>query len=369
MKPVYNLVLFLALIFCLSAPLHAAEPDPVHIAVAGPITGPLAAFGEQIKRGVELSADAINANGGINGKKLAIAVYDDSCETKQAVLVANKIVASGTKIVIGHWCSASSIAAQKIYRDEGILHIDVGGLLSEFTTEGGPLTFRMSTTEKAFAERLSTFLVNKKNAKSVAMFYHQALVTAALAKYMKINLDALKTSYPIDESYMPGQRDFSAATSKLNDKKPDALLCGGYTLECSLLVRQTIDAGYKGTIIGWDTFNSPDFYAAIGANNTRNIYSVDYARPVHLPAFQKLNDVLKSKGYPNEITTFLSYATVEILAKSFAAGTKVENVATEMKKNTFDTVIGPVQFDTHGDRANAALSVYQWENGTLKVIE
>ena len=45
------------------------SPTTSAIAVAGPMTGPLATIGEQMKRGAEAAAAAINDAGGVNGKK------------------------------------------------------------------------------------------------------------------------------------------------------------------------------------------------------------------------------------------------------------------------------------------------------------
>jgi ABC-type branched-subunit amino acid transport system substrate-binding protein len=43
--------------------------------------------------------------GGIKGDKLVGVEYDDACDPKQAVAVANKIVNDGIQYVIGHLCS------------------------------------------------------------------------------------------------------------------------------------------------------------------------------------------------------------------------------------------------------------------------
>ena len=59
------------------------------IATAGPITGPYAIFGEQMKRGAEKAVADLNAKGGVLGQKLKLEVGDDACDPKQAVSVAN----------------------------------------------------------------------------------------------------------------------------------------------------------------------------------------------------------------------------------------------------------------------------------------
>ena len=49
----------------------SAANAQIKIGVAGPITGPNAAFGAQLKNGAEQAVEDINAAGGINGQKLA----------------------------------------------------------------------------------------------------------------------------------------------------------------------------------------------------------------------------------------------------------------------------------------------------------
>jgi branched-chain amino acid transport system substrate-binding protein len=61
----------------------SAASAQIKIGVAGPITGPNAAFGAQLKNGVEQAVEDINAAGGINGQKLQIVVGDDVSDPKQ----------------------------------------------------------------------------------------------------------------------------------------------------------------------------------------------------------------------------------------------------------------------------------------------
>ncbi|SQC07741.1 High-affinity leucine-specific transport system [Klebsiella pneumoniae] len=62
--------------------------------------------------------------------------YDDACDPKQAVAVANKIVNDGIQYVIGHLCSSSTQPASDIYEDEGILMISPGATNPELTQRG-----------------------------------------------------------------------------------------------------------------------------------------------------------------------------------------------------------------------------------------
>jgi branched-chain amino acid transport system substrate-binding protein len=75
----------------------------VNVGVAGPITGANAAFGAQLKNGVEQAAFDINASGGILGQKINVLIGDDVSDPKQGVSIANKFVGDGIKLVIGHF--------------------------------------------------------------------------------------------------------------------------------------------------------------------------------------------------------------------------------------------------------------------------
>src|ERR1700736_4764135 len=93
----------------------AAQAADLMIGVAGPLTGPNAAFGEQLQKGAQQAADDINAAGGVNGQKIVLEFGDDASDPKQGVSVANKFVGDGVKYVDGHFNSGVSIPASEVY--------------------------------------------------------------------------------------------------------------------------------------------------------------------------------------------------------------------------------------------------------------
>jgi branched-chain amino acid transport system substrate-binding protein len=102
---------------------HAAMAKDIKVAVVGAMSGPIAQWGDMEFNGARQAIKDINAKGGVKGDKLVAVEYDDACDPKQAVAVANKVVNDGIKYVIGHLCSSSTQPASDIYEDEGILMI------------------------------------------------------------------------------------------------------------------------------------------------------------------------------------------------------------------------------------------------------
>jgi branched-chain amino acid transport system substrate-binding protein len=113
-----------ALAFALAASGHATAE--VKIGIGGPITGGSAAFGAQLKNGVEQAVEDINAAGGILGQKIVVSVGDDRADPKEGVSVANKFVGDGVKYVIGHFNSGVTIPASDVYQENGMLVITPG---------------------------------------------------------------------------------------------------------------------------------------------------------------------------------------------------------------------------------------------------
>ena len=87
----------------LPAMMGVAQADDIKVATAGPITGPYAAIGEQMKRGAELAVKDINAKGGVLGKQLALTVGDDACDPKQARTSPTSWPTRASSFVDGHY--------------------------------------------------------------------------------------------------------------------------------------------------------------------------------------------------------------------------------------------------------------------------
>ena len=115
------MVLGLTLVFGISTGASAAN---IRIGVASPFTGDLAAYGDNIKAGVNLKLKEINDAGGINGQKVELVWGDDLCAPKDAGTVGSKFAADKSIVaVIGHLCSSATLAAVPIYVRAGLVSL------------------------------------------------------------------------------------------------------------------------------------------------------------------------------------------------------------------------------------------------------
>ncbi|ETR71846.1 MAG: hypothetical protein OMM_02181 [Candidatus Magnetoglobus multicellularis str. Araruama] len=104
-----------------------SKQESVHIAMVGPISGSGAIKGRSVLKGINLYLDALNQNGGIDGKQVRLTVFDDQNDKDQAFEQAKEIAKQNKAIaIIGHWYSSCSIKAGTIYKKHGIPAITPG---------------------------------------------------------------------------------------------------------------------------------------------------------------------------------------------------------------------------------------------------
>ena len=69
-----------------------ATGQPIKIGLSNSLTGPSAAPGASIEKGVKLQIDYVNANGGIGGRPLQLIEYDDKSDVPTAIANINKLI-------------------------------------------------------------------------------------------------------------------------------------------------------------------------------------------------------------------------------------------------------------------------------------
>ncbi len=104
--------------------MTTASAKTLKIGSMGPLTGPYAADGNDIKNGVLCAIDVVNDEGGIPGfDKIELFPQDTACDPKQAVAAANKLINLEVTGVIGAYCSSSTIPASATLAEEDIVMI------------------------------------------------------------------------------------------------------------------------------------------------------------------------------------------------------------------------------------------------------
>lgn len=149
---------------------HSVLAQDIKVAIVGAMSGPVAQYGDMQFTGARQAIADINASGGIKGDKLVGVEYDDACDPKQAVAVANKVINDGIRYVIGHLCSSSTQPASDIYEDEGVIMITPAATNADLTTRGYKMIMRTTAWIQTRALLLPNILLRRLNL-NVSLWY------------------------------------------------------------------------------------------------------------------------------------------------------------------------------------------------------
>ena len=229
---------------------YSMAADTIKIALAGPVTGAVAQYGEMQFIGAEMAIEQINKAGGVNGAMLEGVKYDDACDPKQAVAVANKIVNDEVKYVVGHLCSSSTQPASDIYEDEGIMMITAASTSPDITARGYQLVFRTIGLDSLQGPTAGNFIADHIKPKTVAVVHDKQQYGEGIATAVKQTLEGKGTKVAVFEGINAGDKDFSSLISKLKQANVDFVYYGGYHPELGLLLRQSAEKGLKAKYMG-----------------------------------------------------------------------------------------------------------------------
>lgn len=352
-----------------------AYADALKIGVAGPFTGPNAAFGAQMQKGAEQAAADINAAGGILGQQIELVFGDDVSDPKQGVSVANKLVGDGIKFVVGHFNSGVTLPASEVYRENGMLAITPSATNVCVTdrkngpcgnwTEAAPdlLMFRTCGRDDQQGAVAGDFILNNKAGKVIAIIHDKTPYGQGLADATKAFLNSKGVQEAIYEGISTGDKDFSALISKMKSGNVDVVYWGGLHTEGGLIVRQMRDQGMTAVFMSGDGITSDEF-ASIGGPGVEGTLMTFPPDPRKRPEAAEIVAKFTAAGFNPEAYTLYTYAAMQILKEAVekVGAADPAKVAEFMYSgHSFKTVIGDISFDKKGDITRPDYALYTWK--------
>ena len=336
----------------------------VVIGVAGPFTGTYAAYGDQVWRGAQAAAEAINNDGGINGEKIRLVKGDDACDPKQAVAVANRLIESDKVVaVVGHFCSSSVIPTNEIYADAGVVSISPAATNPKVTERGLPTVFRNCGRDDQQGIVAGDYIADVLKAKRVVIIHDKDTYGQGLADATKVELNKKGVKEVLYEGLTRGEKDFNALATKIRSTDPEVVYFGGLHPEAGPLVRQLREQGVTAKFISGDGIVTDELVSAAGgAQYVNGVLMTFGADPRNNPAGKTVVEKFRANGYEPEGYTLYSYSSVQALAAAFSAikSTNGEKASVWLKSHPVPTAIGNKEWDKNGDLKVSDYVMYQW---------
>lgn len=349
--------------FAAGMAIAGAAMAEIKIGVAGPLTGPNAAFGAQLQKGAEQAVADINAAGGINGEQISLSFGDDVSDPKQGVSVANNFVADGVTFVVGHFNSGVSIPASEVYSENGVFQITPASTNPQFTERGLWNTFRTCGRDDQQGAVAGKYIADNFAGKAVAVIHDKTPYGQGLADETKKAMNALGVTEAMYEGVNIGDKDFSALISKMKAANVEVIYFGGLHTEAGLLIRQAADQGLKATLMSGDGITSDEF-ASIGGPAVEGTLMTFPPDPRQNASAQEVVQKFRDSGFEPEAYTLYSYAAMQVIAEGIKrAGSTDPTAVAEILRggDPVSTVIGDIGFDEKGDITRPDYTMYVWK--------
>jgi branched-chain amino acid transport system substrate-binding protein len=335
----------------------------IKLGVAGPITGPNAAFGAQLTNGVQQAVEDLNAKGGILGQKVVVVTGDDVSDPKQGVSVANKFVGDGVQLVVGHFNSGVTIPASEVYQENGAIVVTPSATNPKLTERGMWNVFRTCGRDDQQGKLWADYAKKNLKGKKIAVVHDKTTYGQGLADAAKgfMNADGIKEV--LYEGVNTGEKDYSALVSKIKSSGADVVYWGGLHTEGGLIVRQMRDQGLKTVMMSGDGITSDEF-ATIGGPGVEGTLMTFPPDPRNRAEAKEIVKKFEAKKFNPEAYTLYSYAAVQVIAEAAEKAKSLDpkKVAEALRSGaTFKTVIGDLSFDKKGDITRPDYTVYVWK--------
>lgn len=276
--------------------------DTIKIGMFAPLTGTSAIFG-RYAIGVMAYYNMINAQGGINGRKIEVVLEDDGCNPATAVAAAKRLVSQENVFAIhAGVCTAAIMAVKKDLASQGVPFMNLGAAGSQLVDPIAPNLFSPLPNTTVVGQTLVNFAMSRPNTKRLAIISHpDDWGKSQFDPAVKLLKEKYQLEFVENVTMERGATDLTPQILKLRASKPDVVVSFLYPTETAIFVRAAHKFGLDAPLLGCfgapydDTLRRVDDPAA-----TKNLYIFHaLGGSADGPEMTKWVEMIKKYGKPD----------------------------------------------------------------------
>jgi branched-chain amino acid transport system substrate-binding protein len=353
---------------------------PITIGTSLSLSGDFAADGQAFERGYQLWVNDQNAKGGLMGHKIKLQVLSDASSPSQVVSNYQKLIASAKdELVFGPFSTLLTLPAARVAARYGYAFVEGAGGGPAVFGSGLKDVFDVSVPVKdnlvTWAQWVASLPASQRPKTAAYATTDDPFTQPQLPVARKILEGAgVKTLY---NTVFPAEvTDFTPIATKVAGVKADVMVLGSVDVPTvSAFVHAFIQQHYNPKI--FIATAGPDqgaaFVKAIGKGNENGIFVPNG----WYPGFQKSDSlrmvkeyIAKYGGSPSDVNADVAeaYSVGQVLAQAVQAtgGFDEAKISKYLHSGAvFDSVQGPVRFDSLGENTAQKTLTFQWQKGTL----
>jgi branched-chain amino acid transport system substrate-binding protein len=344
------------------------------IGVAGSFSDPI---GLPMRQAAELAAEEINADGGVNGRRLELVLRDDYSDPDSAVFVAGDLYNSDVSAVVGHLFSGMTLAASPVYNGgkDPVVAISPSSSSPE-VTDAGDYTFRICPSDMAHGTVLAHWVRDRLHLTHGAVLYlndeyGRGIRQTFVSEFIRLGGD-LEADYP----YLGDRPEVEPYLDRLaKGNRPEFIVVAGNRSEAEEILRHARKRGLTMPVLGGDGLEGIQEAGALA----EGVYlSSPYFPSIPSAPNRRFVQAFRRKypdaGMPNQpaaATYDAVYLLRDVIAKVGTQRAAVRRALAGVGSVAppFDGVTGTIAFDGKGDVPNQNVYIGLVRKGAVQVVD
>ncbi len=337
----------------LALPVLAAAGESLSIGAAAPLTGARALLGRNMRQGILLAVDEINAAGGVLGRPLQVVFEDDQGDNPNAAINAvNRLIhVDKVPLMMGPHYTVAQLATQKLYGEAKVISV-TGASGVPVTAQGNPYVFRVRASDNLVSKALIAYAKDTLKTDKIAIHYiNDDFGKAGMERVVK-GMTELNLKPVAVESHNAGDKDFTAQLAKIGQAGAQVMVMWSHDTESALVVRQARQLYPQLKIIGTTSLSEPSFLKLAGDAADGVVSANDFVPSVPNERVQAF--VKKYQGKYNmlpEIWAAAYYDATQLSARAIiaAGSTDPDKIRQGFLGLRYTGVLADFRFEQNGD--------------------
>lgn len=341
--------------------------ETIKVGAILPLTGPTASFGQRLKGGLEIAAEEINSNGGVNDKKIEVIYEDGKNKNKESVSAFKKLTEVDNVDYIFVFGIGPTQATAPLAKDKDVVYI--ANTLTNIAKEGDNI-FRDYWDAKNVGKKIGRAVedsdVDRLGIIKLSLPYWEQLKTGFESEVGN-DVEIKRVEYGFST------KDFRPHLTKLESFGTDGIFIAGYPGAQTESILKTINE--LGLADQNRVFNDHNFASRSVTGTISNVLeetnAVDIKYTPQGDRWKKIVDDYKSKygQEPSAGDPAYTYDDLKILAKAIEkSGDNPQKVKNTLSNITYDGVVGKLNFDSNGNSDRGSYLI-QYTNDGWKEYE
>lgn len=315
-----------------------ASGEPIRIGMLTSLTGPFTAWGVQVQAAMNMAADEINAEGGINGRPIEIVEADDQNNPETAVSELERMVEQDGVVAVGGVISSDvGLATARTAEEMGVPLFMVKAGAAEILTPESRFTFRTCLPAAPMVAQPVAQYVEDEGFERVGAIIADYAWGQSVRASLEDQIGSLEGVEQQIEVAPIGEQDFTTYLRRLQEFDPAVIVGTGHPPGNGPMVVQSADLGMNVPIAGaWTPFTLVmGGVGEAGYDRYADFSCADYSSDSYIDLAQRFIE--------NTDETFLEddgvagYGIVQMVAEAATeAGDDPEAIAQYLHDNSFD---------------------------------